>query len=104
MNQDRDTSEDGEDEEAIYRDIFDNRIHYTHMDFEQIHALQNDRDPKTGIAYVNSHILLKALWKQVELCVCVTSARKEDKTLCTVSNDGQRQYAIPIDDCPLEKM
>ncbi|KAF9284424.1 hypothetical protein BGZ68_004698 [Mortierella alpina] len=68
-------------DEEVYQQLFSTGIVYMHMTFEQLRAIMDDRDPSTGLPYIEPHILQQALWQQVELRTLVDGARREDCAL-----------------------
>ncbi|KAF9936851.1 hypothetical protein BGZ67_001920 [Mortierella alpina] len=68
-------------DEEVYQQLFTTGIVYMHMTFEQLRAIMDDRDPSTGLPFIEPRILQQALWQQVELRTLVDAVRREDCTL-----------------------
>ncbi|KAG0257713.1 hypothetical protein DFQ27_004999, partial [Actinomortierella ambigua] len=73
------SSEEGD--EAIYRELFSTGIHYMFIAFEHLQQIALDVDPATGKPFVESQVLQKAFWQQMEIRSRVEKSKSDTTDL-----------------------
>ncbi|KAF9150739.1 hypothetical protein DFQ26_001471, partial [Actinomortierella ambigua] len=85
--------EDEDEDEAIYRVLFSSCIHYMHITFQHLQQIASDVNPATGKPFVESQVVQKAFWQQMELRFLVERSKSDTTDL---GIHVTSQFGLPI--------